>query len=163
MNLKTPPPDKLSDLIDLAAADAQGLDRGVYTPSSWTWHRPSEGECLVCLAGAVIAGTLRCTPETDIDVAIEPIVNLDGAGTEITTITDERWRRALWTLDSAREGNWTAAVETLHGDSRLHGPLADEVDALNAPLHPEFDDWRTFELHLASLAKLASDLRALGL
>jgi len=32
MNLTTPPPGKLSELIDLAIADARRIDRGDYLP-----------------------------------------------------------------------------------------------------------------------------------
>ena len=62
MNLTTPPPAKLSDLIELAIADTRKLDRHDYTPTWMTWHRPNpaDDKCMICLAGAVIAGTLGC-------------------------------------------------------------------------------------------------------
>ena len=34
------PPEKLSDLIELAVADARTLDRDTYIPDCWAWHAP---------------------------------------------------------------------------------------------------------------------------
>ena len=95
MNLTTPPPAKLSDLLELAIADARRLDHALYTPMWMTWHRPRplDGKCMVCIAGAVIAGTLGCPAGTSIDIATS-----DSTDPQSTTITDERWRRALNTL-----------------------------------------------------------------
>ena len=61
------PPKKLSDLIGLAVADARTLDRETYIPECWSWHTPvRNNKCRVCLAGAVIAGTLRVNPKTEV-------------------------------------------------------------------------------------------------
>ena len=159
MNLTTPPPAKLSELIELAIADARRLDHARYTPVWMTWHRPRpfDGKCMVCLAGAVIAGTLGCSTETSIDIATS-----DSADPESTTITDERWRRALWALDSSREGHWLAAFRALHS-SYPEGKLYDAVNALPAPANTEFNDWKKLDAHLASLAAIATQLRDLGL
>lgn len=158
-NLSKQPPEKLSDLMDLAVADARGLNRNDYIPNWMTWHRrnPESGRCMVCVAGAVIAGTLECDPNTIVDIATE-----DSADPRATTITDEAWRRALWALDSAREGHWDTAVESL-GGSYPTGRLSDALDVLPRPEHREFNSWKEFSAHLASLACRASELRALGL
>ena len=159
MNLTTPPPEKLSALLDLAIADARGLDRARYTPVWMTWHRPRplDGKCMVCLAGAVIAGTLGCAAGTTIDIATS-----ESADPQSTTITDERWRRALWALDSAREGHWRDAFRALHG-THPDGELYDALEALPDPADPEFSDWDKLDTHLASLAAGANKLRQLGL
>ena len=159
MNLTTPPPAKLSDLLNLAITDARKLDHARYTPMWMTWHRPRplDGKCMVCLAGAVIAGTLGCSTGTSIDIATS-----DSADPESTTITDERWRRALWALDSAREGDWLDAFRALHG-SHPDGELYDALEALPAPADTEFNDWNRLDAHLASLAARATELRDLDL
>ena len=159
MNLTTPPPAKLSDLLDLAIADARRLDDARYTPMWMTWHRPRrlDGRCMVCLAGAVIAGTLGCATGTSIDIATS-----DSADPQSTTITDERWRRALWALDSAREGDWLDAFKALHG-CYPEGELYDAVEAVPTPEEPEFHDWKQLDAHLVSLTSCASELRDLGL
>ena len=159
MNLTTPPPAKLSDLLELAIADARKLDRRRYTPMWMTWHRPrpTDGKCMVCLAGSVIAGTLGCAAEMSIDIATR-----ESADPESETISDPAWSRALWALDSAREGDWTAAFRALH-----HGyPDDDMYDALRAvpaPACSEFNDWDKLDAHLESLAERAEQLRGLGL
>ena len=159
MNLTTPPPSKLSDLLELAIADARRLDHARYTPMWMTWHRPRplDGKCMVCLAGAVIAGTLGCSTRTSIDIATS-----DSADPQSTTITDERWRRALWALDSAREGHWLEAFKALHGTYPDNG-LYDALEELPSPLDTEFHDWEQLQTHLVSLARCASRLREIDL
>ena len=159
MDLTTPPPGKLSDLIELAIADARKLDRTRYTPMWMTWHRPrnKDGKCMVCLAGGVIAGTLGCPTDVTIDIATG-----ESADPESETISDAAWSRALWALDSARDGDWAAAFRGLH-----HRPPNNEMyDALRAipiPACSEFNDWNTLDEHLESLASRARQLRELGL
>ena len=159
LNLTTPPPQKLSDLIELAIADARKLDRYDYTPTWMTWHRlnPANGKCMVCLAGAVIAGTLECARKTIIDIAAK-----DSVDPRSTTITDERWGRALQALDATREGNWNAAFSNLHGRYPAKD-LRDALDALPKPCHRLFNSWNRFYAHLASLSDRAKELRELGL
>ena len=162
MNLSTPPPEKLSDLIDLAIADTRRLDHNRYVPDWSVWHRPRplDDKCMVCLAGAVIAGTLGCALETRIEIAS------DMAEPGSTTIADKRWRNALWALDSARKGSWNSACRALHGIGIGIDPedeLAEALDELPPPLHSEFKSWRELAIHLDSLASRANDLRKLGL
>jgi len=159
MNLTTPPPAKLSDLLDLAIADARRLDRDRYTPTAITWHRPDplENKCMVCLAGSVIAGTLGC----EIKASIE-IVTSDNDEPQSTAITDKRWRHALWALDAARGGDWLDAFKALHG-CYPEGELYDAVEAVPTPEEPEFHDWKQLDAHLVSLGSCASELRELGL
>lgn len=159
MNLTTPPPPNLSDLLDLAIGDARNLDRARYKPIWMTWHRPSplDGKCMVCLAGAVIAGTLGCSTRTSIDIATS-----ESADAQSTTITDKRWRRALWALDSAREGHWLEAFKALHG-AYPNDELYEAVEAVPTPANTEFHDWSQLDTHLDSLAACASRLRELNL
>lgn len=63
-------PDKLSDLIRVAVADMRKVAKNpAYVLDAYTWHEPREaddgslGPCLVCMAGAVMAGTLGSDPE----------------------------------------------------------------------------------------------------
>lgn len=124
-----------------------------------TWHRqnPVDGTCMICLAGAVIAGTLQCATGTIIDVAAK-----DSADPRSTTITHEPWRQALRALDSAREGHWNEAFKNLR-ESYPADELRDALDALPGPSHGEFKGWEEFDAHLHSLAERANDLRKLGL
>ena len=159
MNLKTPPPEKLSDLIDLAIADARKLDQDRYAPTWCKWHQPDpgDGKCMICLAGAVIAGTLGCTHHTHVDIATS-----DTAEPGSTIIADKRWRNALWALDSAREGDWNSAYRALHGIG-ADNTLGEALDELAPPERSEFESWDELAIHLDSLASRANDLRKLGL
>lgn len=59
-------PDKPSELLVLALEDLEKVEKDPkYQVNMGTWHRPSEFEpvCLVCLAGAVMAGHLQAKPE----------------------------------------------------------------------------------------------------
>ena len=112
---------------------------------------------MVCLAGAVIAGTLGCAHETHIDIATSDMAEPDS-----TIITNEQWRNALWALDSAREGNWTDAYRALH-NVRPDDDLDDALEKLPPPERVEFESWNELTVHLDSLASRADDLRKLGL
>ena len=59
------PPSRLSDLIEMAIQDARSLDRSAYEPNAREWHLPTNGICMVCLTGAMIAQTMGEDPETD--------------------------------------------------------------------------------------------------
>ena len=84
-----PPPEGPSELIDLAVADARQLDRTRYTPNPYVWHRPADdGACMICVAGSVIAGTLKCPTDKDVEVG-----EGHGANPDRVTINDKRWQR----------------------------------------------------------------------
>ena len=95
------------------------------------------------------------------DASID-IATRESADPESETITDEAWRRALWALDSAREGDWLDAFRALHR-AYPEGELYHTVEALPAPAHTEFNDWNKLDAHLESLAMRARQLRELGL
>ena len=172
MNRTTPPPTKLSDLIELAIGDARRLDRSVYVPSWKQWHEPRKPKardgnapatsetpkCLVYLAGAVIAGTLGYAPENTVDIA-EP----EQAKADTMTVPDVKWKSALWALDWIREGQWTDGFLALHGwypkDKKLHDALL----TMESPGCARFHDWETLNRHLESLSERADELRRLGL
>lgn len=58
-------PDKLSDLLEVAVNDAKkcGADPR-YKLAMQSWHEPRLGVCNVCLAGSVIAKTLKTKTDT---------------------------------------------------------------------------------------------------
>lgn len=82
-------PDKPSDLIELALSDLEKVEKNPrYEINMSTWHTPDRGKCSVCLAGAVIAGTL----EQSIRYDLSP------------QSFDENTRRKLVALDHFRLG-----------------------------------------------------------
>jgi len=59
-------PDKPSELIRLALDDLKKCEKSKkYKIDMWKWHE-SNGECAVCLAGAVMAQTLKVKRKRDI-------------------------------------------------------------------------------------------------
>ena len=156
------PPEKLSDLIRLAVRDARGLDRTLYRPASFVWHDPDTDielglQCRVCLAGAVIAGTLNVAPE---DEASPTLIRLRH-GWVPGLASESRWPEALLALDRVREGVYIGAVTT-HYDVE---PTQEESKALVRIPHPDHNDfrgWVEFDKHLVSLLDRADQLEKLG-
>ena len=165
MDLTTAPPTKLSDLLEVAIRDARELSEEVYTPRFWTWHKPLQAEddsetdkCMICLAGAVIARTLKCSPNANVEATL--------AGNEqagAIPINDRRWLKAIYALDAAREGDWLEAVLQMHGDYPEDAGVFDALGALHEPARPDFTNWKELNEHLDSLKERARQLRQVGM
>ena len=53
-------PSTMADLLECAINDARKLNRSSYTPHHGQWHLSGYNiPCEICLAGSLIAGTLR--------------------------------------------------------------------------------------------------------
>ena len=133
----------MADFLDAAIADARGLDRNRYLPCSEEWHTTLPDQpCLVCLAGAFIAGTLEFLPSFD----IRP------------SMFTHQMHDKLMVLDAMRCGEWVYAFIKFYSD---RPSLATELalSDLPEPLHDDFDSWEEFDLHLASLEAIIPDLR----
>ena len=154
------PPKKLSDLIGLAVSDARALDRKTYIPDCWRWHTPGRNnKCRVCLAGAVIAGTLRVKPKTEVVRGIsEYTLTTDDGG---SPVEDKAWSTALYAIDSARGGEWAKALEAL--DIQVDGTTRKKLEKIRRPTGPYFHTWTELVEHMDSLTERAEELRALGL
>lgn len=155
MNYATRPPEKLSDLIALAIADARRLDRTLYRPFSEVWHESQDSICHICLAGCVIAATLEAP---QIEVAIRDLSETDED--RPAQIASEEWRQALEALDHARRGEWTLAITTR--GVRLEDDTADGLRRISPPRQRGFDGWEKFDKHLRSLEERVGELRELG-
>ena len=156
MTYTSRPPEKLSELIRVAIADARTIDRRTYEPNSAIWHTPDKLTCKVCLAGCVIAGTLRAPRQAVTIQRIKP-----DADSSVLVVDDEEWREALFSLEHARVGYWDHALCS-------RGVFIDaETDtALNnipAPEPGTFKSWNDFDSFLASLEDRTARLRAVGL
>ncbi len=153
MNYKRRPPGTLSELIRLAIADARRLDQKTYAPLYRRWHAPADaaspGRCNICLAGAVIAGTLGAAPDADVQLLATD------------EIDDTQWANALIALNYARMGKWKLARILLEGwpTSKQETAMAE----IPKPAHYEFCDWNEFKTHLNSLEERAGRLQAAGL
>ena len=143
-------PEKLSDLIRMAIADGRKLHQeqpNDYYPNYGIYHSyiaynryesDQEGPfdiCHICLAGAVMAGTLQVPLES---VSLQRM--------------SPPWYRALKALDSVREGWYRHALNLFYNVDR-HYELTPWTKA--EPVNPEFQGWDEFFEHLDSLEAVA--------
>lgn len=87
-------PDKLSDLIVVAVRDMRAARKDPrYRLYGWTWHEPErrDDKCEICMAGAVIRGSLQCIGKRDMD--LKP-----------SSFLDNTVQRKLLALDHVRQG-----------------------------------------------------------
>ena len=158
MTLKTEQavPKKLSEAIRMAIKDGRALDPELYKPHWMYYHLGNsdlgdgdlEEKCHVCLAGAVIAGTLGAAPE-DSHTIVEQ--------------TSE-WKLVLYALDYVRTGAYYAAWREITGDS--DEDVAYTLGTLPDYLMPEdelFVGVEAFTRHLDRLESLADRLGREGL
>ena len=135
----------MADFLTAAIADARGLDRNRYLPCSEEWHTVLPDQpCLVCLAGAFIAGTLQFLPSFD----IRP------------SMFSHQMHAKLMVLDAMRCGEWVYAFIKFYSD-RPSLAIELALSDLPEPRDYDFDSWDEFDLHLASLEAIVPELRAI--
>lgn len=136
-------PDTMSGMLAVAVKDARKLPRALYEPQSMRWHSfTPHNTCQVCLAGAVIAGTLK-TPR---DRTVYP-QQLAGDAT-----------RKLESLDYIRRGEWLMAFKCFY----LRWPKIPAgrlLHHLPTPSDTHFNGWDEFSRHLDSLEAAIPELR----
>ena len=136
-------PGSLADLLECAIDDAGNLDPGAYLPYSGNWHTHRGRDlCEVCLAGCIIAGTLK-NPGTR-----TLIPDMFSADTELK----------LEIVDSMRSGEWLSAFKCLYQQDPTE-EIARELRLLPHPSVTHFYGWEEFEKHLKSLINLLPQLR----
>ena len=136
-------PDTMNRLLTVAIEDARKLPPELYEPQSLRWHSLTPYDlCQVCLAGAVIAGTLK-TPR---DRTVYPQQLLGDA------------TRKLESLDFIRRGEWLRAFKCfyLRWPKIAAGRL---LHHLPSPSDTHFDGWDEFNRHLDSLEAIVPKLR----
>ena len=90
-------PDKLSDLILVAIADLTKAERSPrYRIDMATWHRPN-AQCAVCLAGAVMAFTLRIPKEQHI---LPDHTSTKHSRSKLLALDEIRCGRVRWALNT---------------------------------------------------------------
>lgn len=111
-------PDKLSDLLELAVTDAEAIEKTPgYVLDMNEWHKPN-GNCRVCMAGAVIARTLGVAPTLEANP---------------NNMEDPR-QGQLFAIDSMRTGDFCQAARDIDVD------LPGAVDAKLAEFADEYED-----------------------
>lgn len=139
-------PETMAGLLQCAIDDARKLDRADYYPNYNQWHEslPILGIplCQVCLAGSVIAGTLRipysdsCTPAS----------------------FDSQTNNLLHAINDMRSSCWEYAFIRIYERSPSYS-LKAKMKRIPSVTHADFSGWPQFESHLDSLQKIVPRLR----
>ena len=152
--------DKPSELLQVAIQDIKSLDREVYMPDAFNFHNPTRlttGEnglgnrCLVCDAGAVIAGTLNGTPSANLFPGkYEPAIEA-----------------RLCAIDSLRRGSVLGAMHAMNlVDGRNPERSFAKIEADTAHIEPPamfgFWGWDDMDRHVQSLERFAGELSEAG-
>lgn len=74
-------PDKLSDCLELALADLAKVERhkSKYVVNMGRWHEHDDGKCSVCLAGSLLAKTMKIPDDVNLDVEGDRVMRFDTA------------------------------------------------------------------------------------
>ena len=136
-------PSTLSGLLSTALQDAEELDREHYFPYSENWHK-SRYHCEICLAGAVIAGTLRNAHHDSLT----------------PSMFSKETERKLHVIDSMRRGEWSSAFHRLYGEE-LDQTLKTMLRRIPAPDLVHFNGWDEFLVHLKTLHAAVEPLDAI--
>ncbi len=136
-------PETMAGLLKVAIIDARKLDRSIYLPYHNDWHDADSSAiyCEICLAGSVIAGSLKIAHSMTVS----------------SRSFDERTEELLDALDKMRCGLWSEAFDLIYKRTpSLH--IHDYLQALSPPDHSTFDGWKEFDSHLASLESMLPQL-----
>ena len=161
-------PDQLSDLLELAVRDMRSLDRQRYFPNAYEWHVPMQfygdgvpptddgRRCACCLAGSVMAQTLK-TPITENQCPyMYEMPEMDGVTEKLTAI------------DSARMGDyrfaWDQLQDAVGRREELTKEQKDLLREINGPTsHQYFQSWEEADRFLERMDDHIQQLRSVGL
>lgn len=144
----------LSDILSIALTDMESLDIGQWEFDAHDWHFPDEedGKCHVCLAGAVIAGTIGIGPS---EFACPRLLG--------------PWDVTLEVIDDARCGRYVDAYRSLgHYNSILRelGPdrtfdFFQDLSGIRKPDFREFEGIEEAERFIDSMWEIQEELQEL--
>lgn len=153
--LKDRLPDKLSDLVDLAADDWERIDREVYWPASGMWLQDTgDGKCGACDAGAVMAGTMEIPEDGRAFMGHPHDIHQNGH-------MNSRDVEKLLALNEVRMGNYRSALLDwmLVDVNKVEAADLSKVP-LAKPIH--FSGWGDIGERIPGLRAVAAALRSLG-
>lgn len=145
-----------SELLELAITDAASLDRDRYTPQAHSYHKPllTEQLCQVCLAGAIMAGTIGIKNNEDL-TPLELFQN--------GRITKNDMK-ALTAVDNARAGAWHVFLHILYirpENTPNYDQLQQELKE-QPNLHDHFQNWEQFDEHVKHIRNCTRILKSHG-
>ena len=133
----------MSELLTATIADARALDPRLYQPNFAVLHSANtNAQCQVCLAGSMIARTLRCSPNE----------------TFFPGEFDDDTNNQLKCLDYIRRGHWVLAFYEFHR-YWPRSPIENRLRQLPKPDNFNFQCWSTYRAHLDSLDSILPELR----
>lgn len=139
-------PSTMAGILESAIDDARKLDKSIYYPHFQQWHESQShavlSVCQVCLAGSLIAGKLQVSSSDSLT----------------PSCFDNRTHRLLLAIDDMRNGEWVYAFNRIYGCTPGEA-LEDKLQLIPSPDCIEFNGWKQFETHLASLEQLLPQLR----
>ena len=138
-------PNTLSELIMVAVTDARKLDRDQYSPFFGLFHfLDSQCRCLVCDAGAVMAGTLGMDRQED------------SSPSHYSRSVEAK----LNALDAARRGYYGTALRIMGlSDSRIDVAA---LKSIGESPYQSYRNWEEFDKHMYFMKGVAQQLEALG-
>ena len=138
------PVKDLPALIRVAVADSNSLDRKKYYPYAYRWHAlDHDGDCNVCLAGSVLAGTVG------IDRSTESISGYWKG--------NESLAKVMVSLDMVRQGEYMYAFLNLGWKQE---DLPQKINRLRkpSPYLRGFSGWKEYRELLAHLSEIADEM-----
>ena len=136
-------PGTMAGLLEAAINDARALDRDTYLPYSEYWHFITFHDvCQVCLAGSLIAVSLKNSPR----ITIDPDMFSDD--------TEDK----LHAVEAMRTGDWAEAFRLIYSRTP-YAELYTLLQELAKPKQPHFLGWKSFNAHLDSLESILPELR----
>lgn len=142
------PPDKLSDLIELAIKDLKAaMNDPYYIIDMCEWHSSLEGICSVCFAGSVMAKTLKKSRFHDLFPHHFP----------------REWQAAFDALDEVRDYDLKHSCE--HIGLKISD---DQIIKIKDAVTSEVKEWgipfkEESNLFIKSMHIIAAELRKIGL
>ena len=139
-------PKTIVEAVRLACADARKLDREVYEANWERYHFPRivdkhgrpemnvftnrPDRCMVCLAGAVMAGTLELSPNDD--------------SAHVNVHFEDKWDNAMYAIDAVRNADWAMLVDAKWITDDEYDALYDKYGYTGSPVR-EFESWAEFD------------------
>lgn len=132
-------PNKPSDLLQVALDDLRLCEKDpLYAIEMGDWHK-ANGKCRVCLAGAVMAKTLRCSPTS----SFVPSMIGSGYATHLTDLSGEQrlqLTKQLSAIDRFRSGYIGPAFSFLNMVLPKAIPFSMDMHAYSASRSGFYDD-----------------------
>ena len=160
------PNDRLSSLVQVAIVDAKRLYANRpndYVPCAERYHEPlygysdisGESTCQICLAGAVIAGTL----EGNLKQALGPSNFREHRSIGLESPNNDYGEELkLRALDYVRTGSLEIAYNLFY-DAHVTRDQAMELQGMfGFIVHRDFHGWGEFMMHINSLELLVKEL-----